>query len=139
MERTLVLLKPDCVERRLIGEVLGRIELKGFRIAAMKLMRMTPDFAKQFYRAHVDKSFYPDLEQFITGGPLVAMILEGSQAIAVMRKFIGATDGREADPGTVRGDLCMEKQRNLVHASDSPESAQHELGLCFKDNEILAV
>ncbi len=136
MERTLVLLKPDCVQRRLMGGIIERFERKGFRIAAMKMMRMTPELAKRFYHVHVEKEFYPHLEAFITGGPLVAMVLEGSEAISVVRKMIGATDGRKAEPGTVRGDLTLDKQQNLVHASDSPESAAHEMPICFSNDEI---
>ena len=105
MERTLVLLKPDCVQRRLMGQILARFESKGLNVIAMKLMRVSPDLAKRHYAEHVDKPFYPGLEQFITGAPVVAMILEGLEAIQVVRDMLGATSGLKAAPGTIRGDF----------------------------------
>jgi nucleoside-diphosphate kinase len=131
MERTLVLLKPDCVERRLIGRVIARFEDKLLDIAAMRLMRVAPELAKRHYAEHVKKAWYPELEKFITGGPVVAMIVEGPEAIRVVRNMVGATNGLNADPGTVRGDFSASQQMNLVHASDGPESARREIEIFF--------
>ena len=136
MQRTLVLLKPDAVQRRLVGRLIARFEDKSLNIVAMKLMRVTPALARRHYEEHVEKPFYPGLEEFITGGPLVAMIVEGPDAIAVVRKMAGATNGRNAEPGTIRGDFSCSRQMNLVHASDGPESAQRELAIFFSDDEI---
>ncbi len=133
MERTLVLLKPDCVERRLVGRVIARFEDKLFDIAAMKLMRITPKLAKLHYAEHAKKEWYPDLEAFITSGPVVAMIVEGPEAVRAVREMVGATDGIKADVGTIRGDFCVSYRRNMVHASDSVESAEREIGLFFPD------
>ena len=137
MERTLVLLKPDCLERRLTGRVIARLEDKGLDIIAMKLMRVTPELAKRHYAEHVRKAWYPNLEAFITGGPIVAMIVEGPEAIRVVRSMVGATNGLDADPGTIRGDFSSSQQMNLVHASDGPESAQREIAIFFTAEEIL--
>ena len=136
MERTLVLLKPDCVQRRLMGRVLARFEQKGLNIIAMKLMRATPEVARRHYAEHVHKDWYPSLERFITGGPLVAAIVEGPQAIEVVRKMAGATNGLEAAPGTIRGDFGCSQQMNLVHASDGPDAAEREMEIFFRDEEI---
>ena len=138
MERTLVLLKPDCIQRRLAGRVIARFEDKGFDIAALKLMQVTPDLAKRHYAEHVDKAFYPGLETFITGGPIVAMIVEGPRAIDVVRRMVGLTDSLDAPGGTIRGDLGSSKQMNLVHASDGPESAKREIDIFFASEEICA-
>jgi nucleoside-diphosphate kinase len=132
-ERTLVLIKPDAVERGLVGELISRFELKGFVIEAMVRRFMDDNLAEQHYAEHVDKAFYPQLREFMTGAPLVALVLAGDQAIDVVRGLIGATDGRKAAPGTIRGDLSLSTQRNLVHASDSPESAQREIKLWFPE------
>lgn len=137
MERTLILLKPDCVERRLSGRILARFEDKGFNIVAMKLMRVTPALAKQHYAEHVSKPFYPNLEAFITGGPTVALVLEGLEVIRVVRDMLGATSGLKAAPGTIRGDFSSSRQMNLVHASDGPEAAGREIALYFKADEII--
>ena len=137
MERTLVLLKPDCVQRRLMGQVIGRFESKGLNIIALKMMQVTPDLAKQHYAEHVQKSWYPTLEKFITGGPIVAAIIEGLEAIRVVREMLGATSGLKAAPGTIRGDFSSSRQMNLVHASDGPEAAQREVELYFKQSEII--
>ena len=136
MERTLILLKPDCVQRRLAGRIIARLEDKGFNIIAMKMLRVTPDLAKQHYAEHVEKPFYPGLEQFITGAPVVAMIVEGLEAIRVVREMLGATSGLKAAAGTIRGDFSSSRQMNLVHASDGPEAAVREIQLYFKDQEI---
>jgi nucleoside-diphosphate kinase len=136
MERTLVLLKPDCVQRRLLGAMITRLENKGLNIVAMKMMWIRPQLAKQHYAEHVDKPFYPSLESFITGAPVVAMAVEGPQAIRVVREMLGATSGLEAEPGTIRGDYSSSRQMNLVHASDGPAAAQRELALYFRQDEI---
>ena len=138
MERTLILLKPDCMQRRLAGRILGRFEDKGFNIVALKMMRITPQLAKQHYAEHVKKGWYPTLEQFITGGPIVAGIIEGLEAIRVVREMLGATSGLQAAAGTIRGDFSSSRQMNLVHASDGPEAAQREIALYFKPDEICA-
>ena len=138
MECTLVLLKPDCIQRRLAGCLLARFEAKGFSVIAMKLMRVTPDLAKRHYAEHVDKAFYPGLETYITGGPIVAMILEGPRAISVVRQMVGPTNGLDAPPGTIRGDLSTSRQMNLVHASDGPEAAKREIDIFFDSQEICA-
>ena len=136
MQRTLVLLKPDCVQRRLMGEVLSRFERKGLNVIAMKMMQVTPDLAKQHYAEHVEKPFYPGLEAFITGGPIVALILEGLESIQVVRDMLGATNGIKAAAGSIRGDFSNSRQMNLVHASDGPEAAEREMALYFKPEEL---
>ena len=132
-ERTLVLIKPDAVRRGLIGEVIGRFERKGLTVDAMVLRGMDAALADQHYAEHLDKPFYPPLKAFMTGGPLVAMVVSGDQAVEVVRTLTGATDGRKAAPGTIRGDLSLSNRENLVHASDSPDSAKRELALWFPD------
>jgi nucleoside-diphosphate kinase len=138
MERTLILLKPDCMQRRLAGRVLSRFEDKGFNIVALKMMRITPDLARQHYAEHVKKGWYPTLEKFITGAPIVAGIIEGLEAIRVVREMLGATSGLQAAAGTIRGDFSASRQMNLVHASDGPEAAKREIDLYFKPDEICA-
>ena len=130
-ERTLVLVKPDAVRRGLVGEVVGRFERKGLAVVAMDLRRIDGADADRHYAEHVGKDFYPPLRDFITAGPLVALALEGDAAIAVVRTLVGATDGRAAAAGTIRGDLSLSNRENLVHASDSPESAARELAQFF--------
>jgi len=137
MERTLVLLKPDCVQRRLMGRVISRFEEKGLNVIAMKMLRVTPALAKQHYAEHVSKPFYPGLEQFITASPIVAMVVEGLEVIRVVREMLGATSGLKAAAGTIRGDYSSSRQMNLVHASDGPDAAQREIGLYFKSDEVL--
>jgi nucleoside-diphosphate kinase len=138
MERTLILLKPDCVQRRLMGRVLARFEDKGLNIIAMKMMRVTPDLAKKHYAEHVEKDWYPALEGFITGGPIVAAVVEGLDVIRVVREMLGATSGLKAAPGTVRGDFSSSRQMNLVHGSDGTEAAQREIALYFREDKIYA-
>jgi len=138
MERTLILLKPDCVQRRLAGRILSRFEDKGFNIIAMKMMKITPELAKRHYAEHVQKAWYPALEGFITGGPVVAAIVEGLEAIRVVRELLGATSGLKATPGTIRGDFSSSRQMNLVHASDGPEAADREIKLYFSPQEIVS-
>jgi len=132
-ERTLVLIKPDAVRRSLVGEVLARFERKGLSIVAMDLRMVDEVTADRHYAEHVDRDFYPPLRAFVTSGPLVAMVLEGDQAIAVVRAINGATDGRAAAAGTIRGDFSLSNRENLVHASDSPESAAREIAIFFPD------
>ena len=132
-QRTLVLLKPDTVRRGLVGEVLGRFETKGLRIVAMDLRTIDGELADQHYAEHVAKPFYPPLKEFMTGGPLVAAILSGDQAIEVVRGLVGATDGRKAAAGTIRGDFSLSNRENLVHASDSVDSAKREIALWFPE------
>lgn len=132
-ERTLVLLKPDTVRRGLIGEVLGRFEAKGLGIVAMELRHVDADLADRHYAEHVERDFYPPLRAFVTSGPLVALVLEGDSAIDVVRALNGATDGRKAAPGTIRGDLSLSNRENLVHGSDSADSAAREIALWFPD------
>ena len=131
-ERTLVLIKPDAVRRGLVGEIITRFERKGLTIDALVLRQMTADLADAHYAEHVDKPFYPPLKAFMTSGPLVAAIISGDQAIAVVRGLVGATDGRSAAAGTIRGDLSLSNRENLVHASDSAESASREIKLWFE-------
>jgi nucleoside-diphosphate kinase len=132
-ERTLVLIKPDALRRGLLGEILGRFERKGLAIEALVLRGMDAALADEHYAEHVDKAFYPPLKAFMTGGPLVAAVLSGDQAIEVVRALVGATDGRKAAAGTIRGDLSLSNRENLVHASDSPDSAKREIALWFPD------
>ena len=130
-QRTLVLLKPDTVRRGLVGEVVSRFEAKGLSIVAMELRTIDNAKADEHYADHVEKDFYPPLRDFVTSGPLVAMVLEGDEAIEVVRALNGATDGRKAAPGTIRGDLSLSNRENLVHGSDSPESAEREIKIWF--------
>lgn len=138
MERTLILLKPDAVQRRLVGRILSRFEDKGLNLVALKLMRVTPELAKKHYAEHVHKPFYPTLESFITGGPILAGVVEGLEVIRVVREMLGATSGLKATPGTIRGDFSSSRQMNLVHASDGPEAAAREIALYFTPAEIVA-
>ena len=136
VERTLILIKPDAVQRRLAGEILGRIEARGFAVRAGKLLTVSRDLGEQHYAEHREKPFFGDLVSFITSGPTWALVVEGEGAIATMRKTIGATDPAQADPGTIRGDLAMSMPDNLVHGSDSPESAAREVALWFSADEL---
>jgi nucleoside-diphosphate kinase len=132
-ERTLVLIKPDAMRRGLVGEIISRFERKGLTIEVMVLRGMSTELARAHYAEHIQKDFYPPLEAFMTGGPLVAMILAGDQAVEVVRRLTGATDGRVAEAGTIRGDLSLSNRENLVHASDSADSAKREIALWFPD------
>lgn len=136
MERTLVLLKPDCVQRRLMGRILSRFEDKGLNIVAAKLLQVTPELSKKHYAEHVQKPFYPGLEKFITGAPILALVIEGLEVIRVVREMLGPTSGLKAPAGTIRGDYSSSRQMNLVHASDGAEAAQREISLYFQPNEI---
>ena len=136
MQRTLVLLKPDCVQRRLMGNIIGRFEDKGLNIVAMKMIQVTPEMSQKHYAEHVEKPFYPSLESFITSAPVLAMAIDGLEVITVVRDMLGATSGLKAAAGTIRGDYSSSRQMNLVHASDSPESAARELELYFDSSEL---
>ena len=136
IQRTLVLLKPDAVQRRLIGQLISRFEAKGLNIVAMKMLQVTPELAKKHYAEHVEKPFYPSLESFITSAPIVAMAIDGLDVIRVVRDMLGATNGLNAAAGTIRGDFSSSRQMNLVHASDGPDAAKRELELYFEDSEL---
>jgi len=136
MERTLILLKPDCIERRLIGEILGRFERKGLTFVGMKMVHVSPDLSRKHYQEHVAKPFYQSLEQFITSGPVIAIAAEGPSAVTVVRDMLGPTSGVQAPPGTIRGDFGLSRQLNLVHGSDSTASAAREIALWFRDDEL---
>ncbi len=138
IERTLLLVKPDGVERRLIGEVISRVERKGLKILALKMLKLDREKAEEFYSVHKDKPFFNELVDFITSGPIVAMIVEGEEAVSVVRIMIGQTDGRKAQPGTIRGDYSLDIMKNIVHASDSVESFEREYKVVFSDYEIVA-
>jgi nucleoside-diphosphate kinase len=137
-ERTLVLIKPDGVQRLLVGAIIGRFEERGLKIVGLKLVRVDRSLAERHYAVHAGKPFFEGLLAFITSGPLVAMALEGPQAIAVVRSMVGATRPAEAAPGTIRGDLALETAQNLIHASDGPETAAAEVALWFGADELLA-
>jgi nucleoside-diphosphate kinase len=132
-QRTLVLLKPDAVRRGLVGDILGRFEAKGLALVTLELRTIDAATADQHYAEHVEKDFYPPLRDFVTSGPLVAAVLEGDEAVEVVRALNGATDGRKAAPGTIRGDLSLSNRENLVHGSDSPESAAREIAIWFPE------
>jgi nucleoside-diphosphate kinase len=136
VERTLILIKPDAVRRRLAAEILGRIERRGFEIRAGKLLTVSRELAGRHYAEHTEKPFFPELVAFITSGPTWALVVEGEGAIATLRKTIGATNPANAEPGTIRGDLAMSMPDNLVHGSDSPESAEREVALWFSADEL---
>ena len=136
MERSLILLKPDCVQRRLCGKIIARFEEKGLNIIALKMLQVTPELSKQHYAEHVEKPFYPGLEAFITGAPVVALVLEGLETVRVVRDMLGATNGLNAAAGTIRGDFSSSRQMNLVHASDGAEAAAREIALYFNENEL---
>ncbi len=138
MDRTLIIVKPDGVQRSLIGEVLRRLEHRGLRIAALKMMQIDEALANTHYQEHVGKPFFPGLISFITSGPVVVAVLEGPQAPAVVRKTMGATNPADSPPGTIRGDLALDLGRNVIHGSDSPESAEREIGIFFRPEEILS-
>jgi len=137
MQRTLIICKPDCVQRRLVGAILERFEAKGLRIAALKMIQVDRALAERHYAEHRGKPFFEGLIGFITSTPVVVGVLEGNEAIAVVRTMLGATNGAAAAPGTIRGDFSISKQNNLVHGSDGPESAQREIALWFRPEELL--
>ncbi|MFP4175427.1 MAG: nucleoside-diphosphate kinase [Halobacteriales archaeon] len=135
-ERTFVMVKPDAFQRGLVGEIVSRIEDRGLKLVAMKLLVPSQEQGEKHYAEHSDKPFYDDLVEFITSGPAVPMVVEGENAISVVRDMIGATDPAEASPGTVRGDLALDIGRNCVHAADAPETAEREIAIYFDDDEI---
>ena len=139
VERTLVLVKPDGVGRRLTGRILARLEDKGLKVAGLKMLRVTPELSKKHYAEHVSKPFYPTLEEFITSGPIVAACIEGPEAVSVVRTLMGPTNGRQAPPGTLRGDYGLSRQMNLIHGSDGPEAAKREIPLYFRAEELFDV
>ncbi len=136
-ERSLILIKPDAVERRLTGEILGRIERRGLALRAGKLLVVDRDLAEQHYAEHREKAFFGELVAFITSAPTLALVVEGEGAIATLRTTIGATNPAQAEPGSIRGDLALAMPDNLVHGSDSPESAAREIALWFGDDELV--
>jgi nucleoside-diphosphate kinase len=136
VERTLVLIKPDGVQRGLVGEIISRFERRGLKLVGMKLIQVDQDLSRRHYAEHVNKGFYPSLEKFITSSPSVAMVWEGANAIQKVRDMMGKTDPNESPLGTIRGDYGMEKTMNLVHGSDGPESAAREIGNFFQPNEL---
>ncbi|HSJ57722.1 MAG TPA: nucleoside-diphosphate kinase [Anaerolineae bacterium] len=138
MERTLVIIKPDAVQRGLIGPILTRLERRGLRLAALKLVQITPELAARHYAVHQGKPFYEPLVQFITSAPVVVAVVEGRNAIEVVRNTMGATNPTQANPGTIRGDFGIEVGRNLIHGSDGPDTAAFEIPLFFSDAEIVA-
>src|SRR5262245_33324856 len=138
MQQTLILLKPDGVQRRLLGEVIGRFERKGLRLAGLKLLAPSRELAEKHYEVHKGKPFYESLLKFLTSGPTVAMVWEGREAVAVARTMMGATDGTKAMPATIRGDYALSVQNNLVHGSDSPDNARIEIALWFRRDELVS-
>src|SRR5437870_8780911 len=137
MERTLIILKPDAVQRGLSGEIITRFEKKGLQIVGAKFMKISQQLAEKHYEPHKGKPFYPGLVKFMTSSPVLVLVLAGKDVIAISRKMMGATFGSKAEPGTIRGDLGVSNSFNLIHGSDSPESAQRELGLFFKPDELI--
>lgn len=137
MERTLVIIKPDGVQRGLVGEILARLERRGLRLVALKMMRVSRDLAERHYAIHQGKSFYEPLVNYITSDPVIVLVMEGNKAIEAVRQTVGATNPTAAAPGTIRADFALEIGRNLIHASDGPETAAFELGLWFKPEELL--
>ncbi len=138
MDRTFVMVKPDGVHRGLVGEVISRLEKKGLKIVAMKMLWIDRDLAENHYAEHKEKPFFSSLVDYITSGPVVAMVVEGRNAIKVVRNLVGATNPAEASPGTIRGDFGMDVGRNVVHASDSPQSAKREISLFFAEEELIS-
>ncbi len=137
LERTLILFKPDAVQRRLCGKLLARLEDKGLKIVGLKMLQVTKELSAKHYAEHVSKPFYPLLEKFITSGPVVALVAEGPSAVSVVRGMMGPTNGAQAPSGTIRGDFGVSRQMNLMHGSDSPEAAKKEIDVYFKPEELL--
>ena len=136
IQKSFVMMKPDAVQRRLMGKILSRFEEKGLQIVAVKLMQIDEDLAKTHYGEHADKPFFGSLIEYITSSPSLAMVIEGEEAISTIRKLVGATNPLEADLGTIRGDFARDTGRNIIHASDSPDSAEREINLFFNEDEI---
>ena len=137
LEKSLILLKPDAVQRRLCGEIISRLEKKGLKLVGMKMLVVTKELAAKHYEEHVEKPFYPLLEEFITSGPVVAIVVQGPEAVSVVRGMMGKTNGRESAPGTIRGDFGLSRQVNLIHGSDSPEAADRETAIYFQPEELV--
>ncbi|AWR94498.1 nucleoside-diphosphate kinase [Acidianus brierleyi] len=137
IQKTFVMIKPDGVKRKLSGEIIQRIEKKGLSIVGLKMVRISKNKAEELYAEHNGKSFFKDLINYITSGPVICMVIEGDEAVSVMRKMIGATDPKEALPGTIRGDYALSKSENVIHASDSEDKAKREISIFFNDEEIL--
>ncbi|MBP1761271.1 MAG: Nucleoside-diphosphate kinase [Firmicutes bacterium] len=138
MDRTFAMVKPDGVQRGFAGEVISRFENKGIKVVALKLMMISTELAKLHYSEHEGKGFFADLVSFITSGPVVAMVLEGENVVPLVRSMMGATNPADASPGTIRGDYAMSINKNIIHGSDSPESAKREIGIFFREEEIVA-
>lgn len=136
MEKSFVMLKPDAISRRLMGKILNRFEEKGLQIIAIKMLNISQDLAKKHYGEHEKKPFFNDLINYITSSPSLAMVIKGDEAISLIRKIVGATNPKEAELGTIRGDFAIDMGRNIIHASDSPSSAEREISLFFNDEEI---
>ena len=136
MTRSFAMLKPGVLNRRLVGEVISRLEKKGLKLVGLKMIHINPELASNHYLEHKEKSFYDALVSYITSGPVVAMVWQGDDCISVIRKLVGATNPLEAQPGTIRGDFCLHTQHNIIPASDSPESAEREIKLFFDESEI---
>ncbi len=137
VQRTFVMIKPDGVRRRLVGEIIRRFESKGLKIVALKMIKLSREKAEELYAVHKGKHFFKDLIEFVTSGPVVAMVLEGDEAVSVVRTMIGPTDGRKAPPGTIRGDFALSVQENIIHAADSVETAIREMKIIFKDEDFV--
>jgi nucleoside-diphosphate kinase len=138
MERTFVMLKPDTIQRRLVGEIIARLEKKGLKIVGMKMINMTRKQAEKLYAMHLGKPFYEQLVNFVLSGPVIVMVIEGFHAIEVLRKMMGKTFGYEADAGTIRGDFCISKQLNIIHGSDSKPTADYEIPIFFTPKELIS-
>ncbi len=138
MERTFVMIKPDGVQRGLVGQIISRLEARGLRLVGMKFMAVSKELAEKHYAVHKGKPFYDGLIEYITSGPVVPMVWEGTGAIDLVRRTVGATNPASAEPGTIRGDFAVEIGRNLIHASDGPETAKFEIGLWFDDAELVS-
>lgn len=137
MEKCFVMLKPGVINRRIAGEVISRLEKKGLKLVAMKLMQISDELAKSHYAEHAEKSFFGELTSYITSGPVIAMVWSGDNCVQIVRKIVGSTKVEEAMPGTIRGDYCLHTPHNIIHASDSDESAEREVNLFFKSEEII--
>lgn len=138
MEKTFVMLKPDAVQRNLSGEIIARLEKRGLKLVALKMLQISRELAEQHYAEHVGKPFFQSLVHFITSGPVIAMIWEGQNAVQLVRRMMGSTDPQHADAGTIRGDFALFMGNNVIHGSDSPGSAEREMGLFFKAGEIIS-
>jgi len=137
LERTFVMIKPDAFQRRLSGEILGRIERRGFTLRGLKLLRVSPEQANQHYAEHEGKPFFGELVEFITSGPVISMVVEGPAAVSTVRTMMGATNPLDSAPGTLRGDFALEIGQNIVHGSDSPDSAAREIAIYFREDELV--